>query len=153
MKSTAVALLIEDGTACWAHAGDSRLYYIHDREMKWITADHSVAYKKYKAGEITREQLRTDEDQSSLLRTLGGRERSDPELCEQPVKLENGDAFLLCSDGAWEYFSDGEVLIDYLKAETAKEWTELLLKRILSRIVYKKNDNLTILTVMAENGR
>ena len=28
MKSTAVALAIDDDKACWAHAGDSRLYYI-----------------------------------------------------------------------------------------------------------------------------
>lgn len=147
LKSTVVVLAIEQGKAVWANVGDSRLYYYHDMELCSCTNDHSVAYKKYKAGEITRNQIRTDEDQSCLLRAVGGKDHNEPEIYDKGVTLEAGDAFMLCSDGVWEYLQDGEILIDLHKAHNAREWAELLLLRIMQRID-GKNDNLTILTIM-----
>jgi len=147
MKSTAVALVVCGKTAYWAHVGDSRLYYLH-RDSVWsVTEDHSVAYKKYKAGEITRAQIGRDEDQSSLLRVLGNQERSYADIGFSEVPLEAGDGFLLCSDGVWEYVRDEEVLVDFLKAGTAQEWAELLLLRLIDR-VGPGNDNLSLITVL-----
>lgn len=147
LKSTLVALAIDGEEAVWAHVGDSRLYFLHEDEIVHITEDHSVAYKKYKAGEITRSQIATDEDQSSLLRTLGSEDRCRPKIRKWEDRLCPGDAFLLCSDGVWEYVRDTEVLIELLKSETAKEWAERLLMRLMGRIG-GENDNLTLLTLM-----
>ncbi len=149
LKSTAVCLTINGSAADWAHVGDSRLYYIHNSDIRCITADHSVAYKKFKAGEISRTDINNDEDQSSLLRSLGGTSRNAPELTRCPNPLEPGDAFFLCTDGAWEYLYDEDVLIDLLKARNAHEWCELLLLRIMGGIGDGRgNDNLTLLTLM-----
>lgn len=147
LKSTAVVLAVQEGKAFWANVGDSRLYYLHDSRICAYTNDHSVAYKKYKAGEIPREQLATDEDQSCLLRSLGSEDRNEPEFYEENPVLEPGDAFLLCSDGVWEYLKDEEILIDLLKADSAKRWAELLLLRLIDR-VRGGHDNLTILALM-----
>lgn len=147
LKSTVAALTIDGTNAVWAHTGDSRIYYIHNGWLKFVTDDHSVAYKKYKAGEITRDDLATDEDQSRLLRTLGGTDRFEPEVLAWEDPLVSGDGFLICSDGAWEYLRDGEIPVDMLKAESAKEWAELLLLRMMDRIT-TDNDNLTLLTLM-----
>lgn len=147
LKSTAVALAVDGEKAVWANIGDSRLYYLHGSVIYSCTQDHSVSYKKYKAGEITREQIGQDEDQSCLLRVIGSEERSEPDVHICDVPLEAGDAFLLCSDGAWEYLKDEEILIDMLKAENARKWAELLLLRIMKRIG-EGNDNLTLLTLM-----
>ena len=43
MKSTAAALYVMGSRAIWAHAGDSRLYYIHEGRITACTEDHSVA--------------------------------------------------------------------------------------------------------------
>lgn len=147
MKSTVVVLVIEGEQAVWANVGDSRLYYLHRDCIRNVTEDHSVAYKKYKAGEILREQIGQDEDQSCLLRAIGSEDRSEPDVHVCDVPLEAGDAFLLCTDGTWEYLRDEEILIDLLKAKTAKEWAELLLLRVMERID-GENDNLTLLTLM-----
>lgn len=80
MKSTLVVLTVDKEKAFWAHVGDSRLYYFHNYSLQATTADHSVSYKKYKAGEITKAQINTDEDQSCLLRSLGGTEHWNPEI-------------------------------------------------------------------------
>ena len=149
MKSTAVALAIDDDKACWAHAGDSRLYYIRQGRINHITWDHSVAFKKWRAGEITRWQINTDEDQSALLRTLGSEDRSEPEAGPANVEIAPGDAFMLCSDGVWEYLHDTEVLVDYLKSLQASDWGTRLLMRVMDRID-GTNDNLSIITILVE---
>lgn len=148
LKSTVVALVINDKCATWANSGDSRLYYIHNNELDFITNDHSVAYKKYKVGEISRDDIRTDDDQSSLLRTIGNEERFEPEIYRLQ-NMESGDAFLLCSDGVWEYFSDGEILIDLLKSKNSKEWAEYILLRLMDRID-GTNDNLSLITIFVD---
>lgn len=149
MKSTVAALYIMGSRAIWAHAGDSRLYYIHEGRIRACTEDHSVAYKKYKAGEITRREIAFDEDQSRLLRSIGGVDHSEPVVRVYEEFLSPGDAFLLCSDGAWEFLDDGEIAVDLLKSNCAKQWAEYLLLRMMERI-RGGNDNLTLLTVKLE---
>lgn len=145
MKSTVVALAVQGGRASWAHVGDSRLYHLRDGNILHITEDHSMAYMKYKAGQISRGQIGSDPDQSSLLRALGSENHGEPESCSCDVLP--GDGFLLCSDGLWEYLGDHEVLADWLKADSPKEWAELMMQRAISRI-QPGNDNLTLITLM-----
>ena len=147
MKTTAVVLLIQENRAVWAHVGDSRLYYLHDSRICAYTDDHSVAYKKYKAGEISRAQIGQDEDQSSLLRALGNLERGVPDLGAADAPLESGDAFVLCSDGIWTYLRDDEILIDRHKARSAQDWGELMLVRLMERW-RPDSDNLSLITVV-----
>lgn len=147
MKTTVAALAVNGNQAVWANVGDSRVYFIHRNRLHAYTNDHSVAYMKYKAREITREQIASDEDQSRLLRSLGSEERNEPDIHAADVPLEPGDAFFLCSDGAWEYLMDEEIVIDFLKSETAEHWAELMMLRIMER-VDGENDNLSLLTVM-----
>ncbi len=144
-KST-LALLTTYGTrVLWAYSGDSRIYRLRDGEIHQITEDHSVAYKKYKSGIISKSQIATDEDQSSLLRTLGSQTRWEPDVYED--KLLPEDSFLLCSDGFWEYISDEEMLIDWLKASSAENWARLMLQRIMPRVP-AGNDNLSVITII-----
>lgn len=150
MKSTVVALAIRENGAAFANVGDSRLYCIQDDAITGTTRDHSVAYKKYESGQITRQQIPTDEDQSSLLRSLGREDHCEPETYLIDTPPQKGDAFLLCSDGMWEYLLDEEILVDYLKADCAEAWGKLLLLRAMERIP-PKNDNLSLITVIVES--
>lgn len=146
MKSTAVVLRLSGDNAAWAHMGDSRLYYLSNGEIADVTEDHSVAFKKYKAGEITRAEIATDEDQSSLLRSLGVRGELRADFGEAKG-LAVGDGFLLCSDGFWEYVKDQEILFDFCKTNNAQAWAELLLLRVIERMK-SGSDNLTVLTAV-----
>ena len=146
-KSTAVFLTVLNGLAVWGHVGDSRLYYIHDGRLICCTEDHSVAFKKFKAGEITKEQIALDEDQSQLLRSLGSEDRNEPTIGVLSFLVEPGDAFFLCSDGAWEFLMDEEIVIDHCKSMDAKQWNEWLRLRMMDRVT-SNHDNLSLLTVM-----
>ena len=46
----------------------------------------------------------------------------------------------------WEYILDEEILVDFLKADTAQTWGELLQLRAMERI-HAGNDNLSLITV------
>lgn len=151
MKSTLVALIVRNDTACWAHVGDSRLYHIRDNKLSYITQDHSVAYAKYKSGEITKAQIAKDDDQSSLIRVLGNSSRNQPDVTQSLDVPRYGDGFLLCSDGLWEYLNDEEIVIDFLKTDTAEEWAETLLLRAMERFL-PENDNLSLITVRVTKG-
>lgn len=106
-----------------------------------------MAYKKYKAGEISRREIAFDEDQSRLLRSIGGNDHNQPVICEYEEILSPGDAFFLCSDGVWEFLEDEEIVIDLLKSQNAVQWAESLLLRMMDR-VNGENDNLSMLAIM-----
>lgn len=149
-KSTVAALAITDDTAFWANTGDSRVYYVSGRQLAEITEDHSVAYKKYKAGEITREQIAQDEDQACLLRALGNETRWEPGI-SGTERMSEVTAFLLCSDGFWEYISDDEILTTCLMTESAAEWGEKMLQMVNARF-RPGHDNYTMITVKTRSA-
>ena len=147
-RSTVVLLALDGNCAVWGNTGDSRLYYIRNNRLHGYTEDHSVAYKKYKAGEISREDIPQDEDQSCLLRSLGNEKRWTPDLYVSE-NVERGDAFLLCSDGLWEYVTDREIAEERAKAGTAEDWAKALLALAESRF-RRGNDNFSVITVIIE---
>lgn len=146
MKTTAVVLSVDGDRAVWAHIGDSRLYRFSDGALYQVTRDHSVTYMKYLGGEISYMDIYHDDDRSSLLRALG-KQPCRPEAGQGPVR--RGDAFLLCSDGFWEYVYREEMLLDLLKAETPEQWARNMLLRHIRRTP-PGNDNFSLITVFAE---
>ncbi len=151
MKSTVIAAAVDQDVFSWAGAGDSRLYFVSDGQIFLISQDHSVTYKKYQSGEISESRIPFDEDRSSLLRVVGDEKRCIPEGWEMEEALADGDSFLLCSDGFWEYLSKEEIMIDRLKAETAQEWVELMALRIMEKF-QPDTDNMTALAVIVRGN-
>lgn len=146
MKTTAVTLHLSRDKAAWAHIGDSRLYHFSRGQLAHITRDHSVTYMKYLGGEISSMDIYHDDDRSSLLRVLG-REPCQAEAGQ--CEVQPGDAFLLCTDGFWEFVYTEEVLIDLLKSRTPEEWAEHMLLRHIRRTP-EGNDNFSLITVFVE---
>ncbi|MDR1698968.1 MAG: hypothetical protein LBR75_04005, partial [Prevotellaceae bacterium] len=149
MKSTAVLLLCRNNQAIIAHVGDSRGYYFSNGSILFQTIDHSVSQMAVLRGEITAAQIRFHEDRNRLLRALGGEENVHAEVSLIPSPLAPGDAFLLCSDGFWEYVTENEMAIDLTKSATPDEWLSYLTARIGKRIS-GKNDNLSAIAIFCE---
>ncbi len=146
MRTTAAVLALEDGGAVWAHIGDSRVYRFSGGALASVTQDHSVTYKKYLGGEISYMDVYHDDDRSSLLRMLG-KPDCRPEAGQAAVRP--GDAFLLCSDGFWEYVYNEEMLLDLAKAESPEHWAQLMLLRHIRRTP-PGHDNYSLITVFVE---
>jgi serine/threonine protein phosphatase PrpC len=122
MRTTLVLLVSDGAQALWAHIGDSRLYYFRDGQLAARTFDHSVPQAMVDAGQLKPSQIRRHEDRNRLLRCLGGREELRATIMEKPKPVQPGDAFLLCSDGFWEYVTETAMEFDLLKSPTAAEW-------------------------------
>jgi PPM family protein phosphatase len=147
MRTTLVTLIGDARRVCWAHVGDSRLYFFRQGQLAHRTLDHSVAQALVAAGRIRAHEIRTHPDRSQLLRALG----KDGDLehdCGGPLEVRPGDAFLLCSDGVWDVMSDLEIEADLAKSDDVRTWLELVQDRILSRM-RPDHDNYTMIGAFA----
>lgn len=134
MRTTIVLLAAADGAACWGHVGDSRLYRFSNGRLSDVTLDHSVPQSLVRAGEITAAEIRNHPDRNRLLRSLGGHESLKPTVLSQPVPWRAQDAYLLCTDGFWEYVTESEMEFDLAKAESAQSWIQEMLLRLRQRV-------------------
>ena len=129
--STAVMLLLQPGRVTWGHCGDSRLYHFRDKQLVRRTVDHSYVEHLVATGKITAQQALTHPNRNVLLASLGGQE--DPRVSlDEVTELTAGDAFVLCSDGLWGYFDDGE-LASVVADNSARRACELLIDKARQR--------------------
>ncbi|MDD3920825.1 MAG: serine/threonine-protein phosphatase [Eubacteriales bacterium] len=140
MKSTLSLFAYDSQSLLLAHTGDTRIYYFHNGGIAYQSTDHSVSQMAVLAGEITADQIRFHADRSHVLYALGCPEEPHIEIHAVELPLQNGDAFLLCSDGFWEYVWETEMIIDLLKADSPQAWIDAMLIRLASR-VQAGNDN------------
>ena len=148
MKTTVAALTLEPGRAVWAHAGDSRLYRFLDGALVFQTRDHSAAQIGVMLGQITPDQIRFHPDRNRVLRALGQDTELTVESAECPLP-SGRHAFLLCSDGFWEYVQEDEMAADLAAAESPEEWLVKMRER-LSQRVPENNDNNTAAAVWVD---
>lgn len=151
MKTTMVGLMVLKDHAVWAHVGDSRLYHFHNGQLVFQTEDHSVSQLAVLMGRITKDEIRTSEDRSSIFKALG-QDGETPEPQIQEHWLEPGKhAFLLCSDGFWEYVMEDEMEQDLKDAATAKQWLARMRHRILLRAPMDNDNNTAIVVWLDQN--
>lgn len=146
MRTTAVVLLADARHACWAHAGDSRLYLFRDGRICARTRDHSVAQTLVNLGELDEAALRHDPDRSKLLRDLGGAGPVRASITEMPTLLLAGDVFLLCSDGFWEPLLEQAMEAALTPAIALPDWLDTLAAQLADR-ADPGQDNYTALAV------
>ncbi|MBS6954610.1 MAG: serine/threonine-protein phosphatase [Enterocloster asparagiformis] len=147
MKTTLVSLFVEGEQAVWAHVGDSRLYHFRDGKLEARTLDHSVPQLAVMMGMITEEQIRFHEDRNRVLRALGS-DSFTPDISE-PVSLAEGfHAFLLCTDGFWEYVLEQEMEQTLADSPDPRQWL-LKMETIMRGRAPADQDNYTAAAVFA----
>jgi serine/threonine protein phosphatase PrpC len=108
MGTTITVALVEDDRVAFGHVGDSRAYLIRDAQMEQLTEDHSLVNELLKTGRLSREEAETHPQRSVITRALG----TDPDVDVDTfsVRAEEGDIFLLCSDGLTDMVSEESIL-------------------------------------------
>ncbi|HSC73295.1 MAG TPA: Stp1/IreP family PP2C-type Ser/Thr phosphatase [Gaiellaceae bacterium] len=108
MGTTITVALVEDDQVAFGHVGDSRAYLIRDARMEQLTEDHSLVNELLKTGKLSREEAETHPQRSVITRALG----TDPDVDVDTfsVRAEDGDLFLLCSDGLTDMVSENSIL-------------------------------------------
>jgi serine/threonine protein phosphatase PrpC len=133
MRTTIVLLAAGDAGACWIYAGDSRLYWVRGGKIRAQTLDHSVPQRLADAGEIRPDQIRFHEDRARLLRSLGAKQDPGAAAGAVPGPLEPDDAFLLASDGFWEWVLEAEMENMLAGVKHPKQWLERMESQLKQR--------------------
>ncbi len=106
--TTFSCIVFKSTTAHLLHVGDSRIYRYRSGQLTQLTHDHSRAVYKNK---------------SVLTRALGMDCHLDIDY--QSIPLQQGDLFMLCSDGVHDFLSK-PILTNHLKKITNQTTTTLL---------------------------
>lgn len=104
MGTTLVVGLFTHKKLLVGHIGDSRMYRLRNQMLSQITEDHSILQEQIKLGLITIEQAKYSVNKNLVTRALGVDPEVELELNEYDV--ENGDIYLLCSDGLSDLVDD-----------------------------------------------
>lgn len=107
-RTTCVACVVQNNTACWAHVGDSRLYFFRGMKLVARTQDHSKVQQLFDQGRISEAEMLTHPERNKIYNCLGGILPPEVELSRRwPV--QQGDTILLCTDGVWGMLSETEI--------------------------------------------
>lgn len=148
LKTTAVSLFISGEKIYWAHIGDSRLYYFKNKKMVLRTKDHSVPQMLATSGEIKEKAIRKHPDRNKLLRVMGIEWNEPRYTVSDMIANEGKQAFLLCSDGFWEFITEKQMEKCLKKADSAEEWLKLMNAIVQKNGCKEDMDNNTALVVM-----
>ena len=126
------ALIIKSTMAHLVHVGDSRIYHLRANHLEQLTDDHRVWESSEK---------------SYLSRALGV--NNELEIDYQSLVVEEGDVFILATDGIYEFISDKE-LIEQIN--THAEDLDLAAKNLVEKAyANSSDDNLSIQIVRVES--
>ena len=106
MGTTATAVMIADGAAHYAHAGDSRLYVISQTgAIEQVTTDQTVARRMIERGE---DPVRATRSHGHILTNYVGINGTfTPQSGSR--ELASGDVLLMCTDGLGDLVADDEI--------------------------------------------
>lgn len=97
MGTTIVSVHFTQTSAYVGHVGDSRVYFFRQGVLKQVTEDHSLLNDYLKAKKLTPEEIENFPHKNVIVRALGMKETVLVDVAK--VEPQEGDVFLLCSDG------------------------------------------------------
>jgi protein phosphatase len=107
MGTTLSVLLLAGQNAITAQVGDSRIYLVRDGTASQLTEDHTLVAWQLKQGIITEEEALVSPHKNVITRAVGSREYVQVDT--HVFEVQQGDTFLLCSDGLHGYLEDSEI--------------------------------------------
>lgn len=149
MRTTIAVLISDNKQVLWGHVGDTRLYFFRSGKIIFQSKDHSVPQALADAGEISPGQIRFHEDRNRLLRALGTDGELRPTFQEKKKTIKHEDAFLLCTDGFWEYVSEAEMENALKDSSSPDVWIKKMEKILLAK-VHDKYDNYSAIVIFAQ---
>jgi len=124
-RTTCVVCVVQDGAACWAHTGDSRLYHVRDGRVLAQTRDHSLVQQLIDSGRIRQEAVAAHPLRNQIFNCLGS-ERPPRVDVSPTTTLDCGDTLILCSDGLWGPLSANIISAAVLKSGIMRAMPDLL---------------------------
>jgi len=143
---TLSAVYLDGVRATTVNLGDSRVYYKNGTlPLAQVTEDHSQAVWYQNQGVLTPQEAETHPSRNTLRRYVGApdQEGRTPDI-SKAIRMKQGDAFLLCSDGL-----SNMITVSEMDAEISKESGCSDICRTLVSLALKRgaDDNVTALMI------
>jgi serine/threonine protein phosphatase PrpC len=147
-RTTIVACIVQNGSAYWAHAGDSRLYVLRRGQLVAQTMDHSRVQMMIDSGEITPEMAARHPERNKIFSCLGG--VVPPQIStSREFPLETGDCIILSTDGFWAQIPPN-IIGNMLSRQALVELMPGLMSEAHRR-ARGESDNLSVVAMTWEN--
>lgn len=139
-QSTLVVLILTPlRQAIWAHVGDSRLYHFFNGACVLRSNDAEYVEHLVSEDKLPLEAAKKHRNSKLLSNVLGSQFKQPYVTIASHEGLRAGDAFLLCSDGLWQYFTDLE-----LAAVVARNAPRMASEKLINKAIERaqgKGDN------------
>ncbi len=153
MKTTISVLDIQGNRAQYFHVGDSRVYFFRNNKYNMRSQDHSVPQMLYMSGRIKEKEIRHHEDRSKLIKVMGTPWNAPKYDVSEEIDISNRDAFLLCSDGFWEFLEEKKMVKFLKKTKTAEEWLMMMQQEAQKNGKGNNMDNYSAIAVRVVEGK
>lgn len=135
--------LKSDASAHFAHVGDSRAYLLRNGTLDQVTDDHTVLAEYVAAGKLTPEEAVNHPQRHMITRCLGLTRFVNVD--EFIIDVEQGDRFLLCTDGLNSMIDD-----DAIKQGLAEETPDAAVWKLVEMAnAAGGQDNITVIVADA----
>jgi protein phosphatase len=124
MGTTLVMGVFQGTRTLIGHVGDSRCYRLRQGSLVQLTRDHSLLQEQIDAGLISPEQAQYATHKNLVTRALGVEDTVLLEVSE--YRAEEGDLYLLCSDGLTDMMTDERIAAILVTAGTLEEKSRAL---------------------------
>ncbi len=143
--STVAALLACGGSCAYLWAGDSRIYLYRNAVLTQLTRDHSQLAQLRLQDDFDADEAILLPSRSMITRAVGAADTLD--IDAKTMTVEDGDMFLLCSDGLSNAVSEPEMRGE-LAVGNCRQVVESLVDIALKR---GGRDNISVIVVRAED--
>lgn len=107
MGTTIIVVLFHDNKCTIGHVGDSRVYRKRGESFAQITKDHSLIQELIDRGLYSPEEAVKHAPKNLVTRAMGIDSQVEVDIGEENV--QQGDIYMLCSDGLNEMVGDEEI--------------------------------------------
>jgi len=146
MGTTCTALAIAGSHAYVAHVGDSRAYLVSSA-IRSLTVDHTVVQDLLASSRLDPKEAAYHPAAHVLTRALGMDEPLVVDLI-RPVRIQDGDRFVLCSDGLTTHCAEAEIEA----IVRAHDPTEACAKLVSLASERGGRDNISVVVVAVSTG-
>jgi PPM family protein phosphatase len=147
MGTTLSALILLQDTAYTVQVGDSRVYRLREGELQQLTLDHTWVDEALRNGLLRPEDAENHAYKHVLTRAIGTEGVVEPDI--ERHDLQEGDQFLLCSDGLINHVLDDQLRETMLGFSPG----EAVWRLVGQALVGGGSDNCTVMLVRVDELR
>lgn len=144
MGTTLVAAFLYEGILYIGNVGDSRAYLFTNDRLWQLTEDHSLLNEQLRAGLVRAEELEKFVGKNVITRSVGFERDVQVDVIEKTI--ENGELFLMCSDGLSGLVSD-ERIAEICRSHRPEDIVPTCINEAKTN---GGDDNVTVMVIYAE---